>query len=308
MTTDYEAPMESTAGVGRAEAPTRPMYWSIRRELWENRSTYLAPILIAGVFLFGFLLSTVRLPRRMEALQHVDVAKQTAAIMLPFDVAATVIILVTYLAAAFYCLDALSGERRDRSILFWKSLPVSDRTTVLAKASLPLVVLPAVAFVVSLATQIAMLVLSTMVLEGHHDSAVLLWTRLPFVQTTIVMMYGLIVHALWHAPIYAWLLLVSAWARRATLLWAALPFFVVGVFERIVFQTSHVGAFMKYRLTGAMQEAFDFTTRGSAGVTISVTQLAPLKLLATAGFWLGLIAAALFLAAAVRLRRNREPS
>ena len=57
----------------------------------------------------------------------------------------------------FYCLDALYGERRDRSILFWKSLPVSDLTTVLSKASIPIVVLPLLTFAVTVATQLIML-------------------------------------------------------------------------------------------------------------------------------------------------------
>src|SRR5213083_1898245 len=115
-------------------SPSRPMYWSVRRELWENRSIYIAPLAVAGVFLFGFLISTIHLPSRMRALSALDPAQQREAIAMPFDIAAALLMLTQLLVGAFYCLDALHGERRDRSILFWKSLPVSDLTTVLSKA------------------------------------------------------------------------------------------------------------------------------------------------------------------------------
>ena len=283
----------------------RPLYWSVRRELWENASIYVGPLVVAAVFMLGFLLSTIGLPRRMRALSALEPAKQHAAVVMPYSVAASLIILTAYMVGAFYCLDALHGERRDRSILFWKSLPVSDLTTVLSKASVPLVVLPLIAFAVSLATQLAMLLWSTFVLLASGAGAGRLWTELPLVQMTLVMAYGLTVHALWHAPIYGWLLLVSGWARRATLLWAVLPPLAIGVLERTVFQTSHFASWVKYRLIGTMRVAFALEHKD---VDIDrLTQLTPARFLATPGLWIGLVAAAAFLAAAARLRRRRDP-
>jgi len=119
------------------------------------------------------------------------------------------------------------------------------------------------------------------------------------------MLYGLTVHALWFAPIYSWLLLVSAWARRVPFLWAALPFFAIYVVERLAFGRSSFAALLKYRVIGAMTEAFSLNA--SKGPITRIWQLTPLKFLSSSGLWLGLIFAALFLAAAVRLRRNREP-
>ena len=78
----------------------------------------------------------------MQTLPALDPAKRHALVVRPFSMAPAPIMLATFLVGLFYSLDALYGERRDRSILFWKSLPVSDRTTVLSKASIPLVVLP----------------------------------------------------------------------------------------------------------------------------------------------------------------------
>jgi ABC-2 type transport system permease protein len=288
-----------------ALARVRPFYWSVRRELWENRSIYVAPIAVAGLVLFGSSLRALTLPHRMRALPTLDLARQESLIVGPYSLAAALVILTAYVVGAFYCLEALHGERRDRSILFWKSLPVSDLTTVLAKAAVPLLVLPAVAFVVSLATQAAMLFWSTFILGVTRAGAVTLWTRLPLVQMTFVMAYGLAVHALWHAPIYAWLLLVSAWARRYPLLWAVLPPIGVEVLERIVFQSAHFASFVGYRFAGAMKVAFALD-KPDTDIT-RLAQLAPLRFLATPGLWLGLLAAALFLVASARLRRRREP-
>lgn len=283
----------------------RPLYWSVRRELWENRSIYIAPLIVAAVVLFSFMISTIRLSDKMRGLAALDTAKQRMVVLTPYSLAASVILLSGFIVGAFYCLDALNGERRDRSILFWKSMPVSDRTTVLSKASIPLVVLPLICFAVALITQTIMLLLSSMVLAGSGLSPAIIWTRLPLLQMTVVMFYGLAAHALWYAPLYSWLLLVSAWARRAVMLWAVLPFVVVGVFAKVALGVSLFDAVLKYRLLGAMVEAFDANAISTP--IISVSQLEPLKFLTSPGLWIGLLLAAAFLAAAVRLRRKREP-
>ena len=287
-----------------ALAPTRPLYWSVRRELWENRSLYIAPLVAALVFLSGYAISTITLPRRVRAIAALDPAQQPAALAMPMSVAATLIILTAYLVAVFYCLDALHGERRDRSILFWKSLPVSDLQTVLAKASIPLVVLPALVFAIALATQLAMLLLSTLVLLASGLGVATLWARL--FEMTPVLLYGLAVHALWHAPLYAWLLLVSSWARRMPFLWAVLPPLALGIFEKIAFQTSHVCSLLQHRVIGAMGEAFT-ASAGDHGPVIRLGRLDPLGFLSSPGLWIGLLAAGAFLAAAARMRRHREP-
>src|SRR5437762_12875716 len=183
-------------------SPSRPMYWSVRRELWENRSIYIAPLAVAGVFLFGFLISTIHLPSRMRALSALDPAQQREVIAMQFDIAAALLMLTQLLVGAFYCLDALHGERRDRSILFWKSLPVSDLTTVLSKASIPLVILPLVTFAIIVATQFLMLLWSSVVLLTSGLAGTT-WTRFNLLEQSLILLYSLIALALWHAPIYA---------------------------------------------------------------------------------------------------------
>ena len=157
-------------------------------------------------------------------------------------------------------LGALHNERRDRTILFWKSLPVSDLITVLSKASVPLVVMPVIAFVVIIALQLVMLAINTVVLLANGLGAPTVQTLLP--QMTLVLIYGLTALALWYAPIWGWLLLISAWARRTPFLWAVLPPLALVVMEKIAFDTSHFGELLTYRL-GGFEQAFTVPHQGS---------------------------------------------
>jgi ABC-2 type transport system permease protein len=281
----------------------RSIYWSIRRELWESRSIYIAPLAAAVVFLLGFLISIVRLPQKMRTLSALDPAHQREAIAMPYDMAAGLLMLTAMIVGTFYCLGALQGERRDRSILFWKSLPVSDLTTVLSKASVPFVILPLLTFAITVATQWIMLLLSTAALWARGLSPATLWTRLSFFQMSLLLLYHLVtVHVLWQAPLYGWLLLVSAWARRAAFLWAALPLLAIGAVERLVFNSRHLAAVLENRLTGGGAEAL--TMPGTFPMN-PMTHLTPGTYLSSSGLWIGLAFTAVCLAAAVRLRRHR---
>ena len=310
MTTPSNAVPESSVespAVNPAVMPApRPLYWSIRRELWENRSIYIAPLVAAAVGILAFLISMIGLRHGKHALP----ADPRIELVMPYSHSVWFLIGTAWIVGVFYSLDALHGERRDRSILFWKSLPVSDLTTVLSKASIPLVVLPLLVFAITVILQPAMLLLNTAVLLASGSSAATLWSELPLTQLDLVLLYGLTVLTLWHAPLYGWLLLVSAWARRATFLWAVLPLLAIGVFERIAFRSSYFGSLIKYRLIGFAAHAFDLQGRDGASVDphfIPLTLLTPGKFLSSAGLWIGLGFAAILLAAAVRLRRYREP-
>jgi ABC-2 type transport system permease protein len=293
-------------GIAPELAATRPLYWSVRRELWENRSITIAPLIVTGVFLFGFLISTMTLPRRMHAALALDPAKQRAAVVMPYSFVAALLILTAFIVGAFYCLDALHSERRDRSILFWKSLPVSDRTTVLAKASIPLVVLPMLTFVLTVSAQLIMLLMSTAALAGKGPALATLWSDLPLFRMSLALVYGLITIALWHAPIYAWLLLVSGWARHAAFIWAILPLAAINIFERIAFRSSSFCSLLQYRLFGWFAQGFVGVARGNVQ-SDPLMAITPGRFLSTPGVWIGLALAAVFLAAAVRLRRARGP-
>jgi len=279
---------------------TRPLYWSIRRELWENRFIFIAPLAVAAVILFAFSVSTIA--GIWESALRLDPARGGDKIVMPYDLAAGLMMLTSILVSVFYCLDALHGERRDRSILFWKSLPVSDLTTVLAKASIPLVVLPLLVCAIIVAVQWLMLLVSSAVLLVSGQSVATFWTKLSFFRMSLLMLYHLLTaHALWPFPVYCWLLLVSGWARRATFLWAALPLIAIAGVEQIVFHTWHFARLVGSRLIGNTMAAGDMFPSGP------VTHITPGIFLTSPGLWIGFAIAAAFLAAAVRLRRYQGP-
>jgi ABC-2 type transport system permease protein len=287
-----------------ANSRIRPFYWSVWRELLENKSIYIAPSIVAGVILLGALISSGHLPGRRRNAMLLDEVRQRAAIELPYNIVAMMLIVTAFIIGFFYCLDALYGERRDRSILFWKSLPVSDVTTVISKAIIPLAILPAVVFAIIVATQFVMLLISSAVL-APSGLAGTTWANFNLLRESVVLFYGLIVIALWHAPIYGWALLISGIARRATFLWAVLPPLAIGVFEKVTFNTSYFASTLKNRLFGAGDTAFDFQMHRS--ISVDLGQLTPGRFLMTPGLWIGLIVAAVFVAAAIRLRRYRGP-
>jgi len=304
MNTEANAASQSLAREARVAARAIPwaetFYWCVRRELWEHRAIYVGPAAAASVFLFGFLITVFRLPHQMrEAIADPSKMKALGG---SYEFAAVAVMLVAMIVEIFYCLEALQGERKDRSILFWKSLPVSDLTTVLSKASIPFVILPAVAYAVLIVTAFVMLVVSSLVLLASGLSAGPLWTQLSLAENAFGLLYHMVtVHILWYAPIYCWMLLVSAWARRAAFVWAFLPPFCVGMLEKLILNTTHFATWLGYRVSGGME------AEQTAGMMPS-THLTPWRFLGDPGLWLGWIAAAIFLWAAVRIRRNREPN
>jgi ABC-2 type transport system permease protein len=305
-----ESPLDAQGIAPVAMAATRPMYWSVRRELWENRSIHTAPLAAAAVYMLGYLISLIWLPSSMRALSALDPAKQRIELAMPYAHGAMLILVIAFLVGIFYSLDGLHGERRDRSILFWKSLPVSDLTTVLSKASIPLVVLPVLVIALTVTLQLAMRLVSLALLVVNGAGAATLWTTLPLFEMELVTIYSTTVLALWHAPIYCWFLLVSGWARRAAFLWAVLPLIVIGVFEKIAFHTSYFGLLMQDRLLGFAAGAIDLKDKSGVPIDahfIPLGQLAPGRFLSNPSLWFGLIIAAILLAAAVRLRRYQGP-
>jgi ABC-2 type transport system permease protein len=292
--------VDATTTPGVVIFETRPWYWSVRRELWENRAIYIAPLTVAAVVLFGSLFTMFTLPRRMRALSALEPAKQLEAIGRPYHFAALILMGTTFIVALYYCLEALYGERRDRSILFWKSMPVSDLTTVLSKAIVPVAILPVLTFAITFVTQGIILLLNTVALLGSGLNVATYWTNVSFFHMSEMLLFHLLaIHGLWYAPMYAWLLLVSAWARRAPVLWALLPLASIGVIEKIVFNSAHFAGLLMYRFGGPGAAE---STPGSMALPHGSLG----EFLMSPGLWLGLLVAAGFLAAAVRIRRYRE--
>jgi ABC-2 type transport system permease protein len=312
MNTPLNSVPESSIGSQAVEplvvSETRPLYWSIRRELWENRSIYIALLAAAGVYLIGYTISLFWVPRGMHGMGTDESTPLIVQLAMPYAHAQMLLALTAFLVGIFYSLDALHGERRDRSILFWKSLPVSDLTTVLAKANVPLVILPVLVFIIAVLLQIVMWLESgaVLLLTGASTTP---WAP-PVFEMQLVLLYSLVVMALWHAPLYMWMLLVSGWPRRATFLWAVFPPLALAALEYIAFHTTYHSTMLHRRLLGFDALAFDLVDKNGVPVDphfIPLAQLAPGRFLSSPSLWFGLIFAAICVVGAVRLRRYQGP-
>jgi ABC-2 type transport system permease protein len=305
MPGSFDSPLDPRGIAPAVVSATRPFYWSVRRELAENRFVYAAPLAVAVVFLVGYLISVIHLPAQMRELSGVDAEHYREAILMPYHIAAAFMMGTYIFVTLFYCADSLHSERRDRSILFWKSLPVSDLTTVLAKTSIPFVILPLLTFAIILVLQFIVLLLSSAVLAANGLNVSSVWTHLPVVEMSLLMLYHIVTaHALWPAPLYCWLMLVSGWARRAVFLWAALPVLAIAGVEKIVFHTAHFATLIGYRLMG---NTAAISSTPEIFPTDPMTHISPFNFLSNPSLWVGLVIATIFLAAAVRMRRYRSP-
>jgi len=299
------------AGGSHASGPAalsaaRLAHWSVRRELWEHRWIYITPLIVAAVFLVGFVIGATRIPLPILRPEQLTTRALGRLAEAPFDFASAALMLAYVVVAVIYCLAALHAERADRSILFWKSLPVSNVTTVLAKASIPIVVLPLITFVTIVVTHILMLLAGSAVLLARGIPVAELWAQISLLPIWGGLLYHMVtVHALYWAPFYGWLLLASAWARRAAFLWAAVPVAAVLIVEKLVFDTSAFGRMLLSQLSGG-PDAIPFPPHRN--MPMQAPTLANLgAFLTSPGLWIGLAVLAVFVAAAVWVRRRQGP-
>lgn len=210
----------------------KTMKWLIKREMWEHKGMLLwTPLAIAGVM--AALMLTSLFAGKMTGMQidghpvtSITIAGSARLRLVEmlsqvYVAAGIPILMLLGLLVFFYCLGALSDERRDRSLLFWKSLPVSDRTTVLSKVLLALVVAPLIALAIALALGLLMLVAACIVLQLHGTNLVGELLMAPTLYLTPLRLLGLLpVYILWALPTVGWLLMVSSMARSKVFLWA----------------------------------------------------------------------------------------
>jgi ABC-2 type transport system permease protein len=310
---------ESFEAPAMAPRPVRPFYWSVMRELWENRSLYIAPAVAGAVAVVALILNSMHLTEGMQILAKLPPQQQGTGIAMLYGLIAVVISLVMNITVFFYLLDSLQGERKDRSVLFWKSMPISDTTTVLSKLFTALVISGVIVVVVTIVTEFAVLLLASAILMIGGASPAPIWGNSQLFQMTVTIIYGQIAAALWYAPVAAWLLLVSAWAKRVTFLWAVFTPVAIIVFERVALGTRYVLDMVSYRLSDPIMDTFTSRARGARFIiqdgNADISQLPPrvFDLLDPVGFftnpwlWVGLVVAAALVAAAIWMRRYREP-
>lgn len=284
----------------------------IRREFWEHRALWIAPLVVAGLLLASsFFGDPIPDHIQFEAsggrLEPFTPEEGQAVLAISHLVLTLPQILVMLIVLVFYLLDSLYAERKDRSILFWKSLPVSDTVTVLSKLAVALVVVPLGVWLLTLVTNL----LITGVLAARFGTAgsggLVPWDMLVWLKLQGMMLLAVILSALWYAPVAGYLLLVSAWARRNVILWAALPPGLAAVLERITFGTDYIGSFVGYRLTGMWKELelhVDDRIEFSAHGVLDSLEVA--SFFTSPHVWFGLLAAAALVYGAIRIRRHRD--
>jgi ABC-2 type transport system permease protein len=170
----------------------------------------------------------------------------------------------------------------------------------------PLVILPLVTFAAICAMHTVLVLMSVAARLVQGQGLAPWWSSLQLFRLWGTLLYAVVVMTLWHAPIHGFLLLVSGWARRTAALWAILPLLALGVIEYLTMNTMHVAAVVEHRVHGWYTEAF--AVRTPERVLFSAPSTPDIGgFLATPGLWIGLALAAVFIAAAMRMRRYREP-
>lgn len=295
----------------------------VRREVWEHGAIWMVPAIMSALLVLVSIVASGSLLDEANDFHIVFGGAEMDRLpvgLTTFSMATVgMFSMVMSLVGIFYLLDCLLADRKDRSILFWKSLPVSDLTTVLSKLVTAALVIPTVAVAAGLVTSVLLLVVMSVDLMILGESPwELLWSQYPLFSTALLAIYGMSVQVLWYLPLVGYLMMVSAFARRAVLAWAVLPPVVLILLEKQLFGSHLFADLVGERFAGVLPLAFDLEMAeqmadalGHNGhqVTVSGLQLInPAPLLQSAGLWLGLLVAAGFIAAAVYLRRFRDES
>jgi ABC-2 type transport system permease protein len=284
----------------------------IRREMWEHRALWIVPLVIAAVIVAAALFPHANL--QMDDADLSTPQKQLAVFAIFHSALSIPQFLLLGVLLPFYLLDCLYAERKDRSILFWKALPVSDAQTVLSKFLVALAIVPLGVYVLTVCTDI---VASAILAVRLHDPdllrAVTHWNTGAWLRTQGLILASLVVVVLWYAPVAGYLLLVSAWAKRNAFLWAVLPAPVGMLVEKIAFRTNYLAHFLGYRLSGSSALGFGHRVAGSQAVANDdvsgmMGHLRPLAAFANVDLWLGLAVTALFVWVVIRIRRHQDVS
>ena len=221
-----------------------------------------------------------------ELTERIDRGRTSVA--LPFH-------LVYFLVAIFALLGSLHEDRRDRTVLFWKSMPVSDSETVLSKLVQIAWVAPVVTIAAILAAQFFFLSIVSIVGDGGFWR---LWSNSGLIMELLELIVGYLIQGLWALPIYGWLLFVSAVANRVPFIWAVLTPIVSSVLEPVLFSTANLstGIYNHLRLAALYD--------GREGFETSVHLGDQLGLLANSDLWIGVAIGACFIGATIFMRRR----
>ena len=289
--------------------PMNTYSWLIRREFWENRAIWIVPLVIGGALTLAALFGRVDFgffpsPEESRVI--------SGPVLFAFGVTFFVVMSIY---SSWYLLDCLYADRKDRSVLFWKSLPISDTATVLAKLFTGLIVIPLVYFIAADVT--TLLIAFILSVRGRALFGSALWQPGIWLQLQAIWLYLIATTAIWYLPFAGWLVAVSAWAKRAVMLWSILPPLALFLLERWFFGTHVFGQALVARALDYPAEAFRDAPDHSAWVTTiiggkTVTTpdslihfFNPLGFFSSPQTWIGVLVGAALILGAIQLRLRR---
>ncbi|MEY2624507.1 MAG: hypothetical protein EBT64_00220 [Gammaproteobacteria bacterium] len=305
---------------------TKSFFTLVERETWEHRGLVWVPVITAALIVLAAIISSnvsgsIRLDVELDgessaffARLATDEVAQARLFSIWMGSIGLPVLVITIIVLFFYLLDALYAERKDRSILFWKSMPVSDSATVLSKLFTSMVAIPLWVWAVSLVMGLLTFLIIALKVSGTPIAPLGKFHLGAWLVLQVTLLQNLLLASLWYAPIAGWLLLVSVWAKRAPFLWAVLPPALVMLFEEIIFNTEHVAYLIGYRLTHYFESAsMGFNVETGAGSQVifdsiknTYEGMSAASLLAEPHLYSGLAVAAIFVLLAIRLRRWRD--
>lgn len=297
----------------------------IRRELQEHRAIFVTPAAIAVIVTLGVLAMLMlasgfakELNLALFSAQNIaGVGERRAALTGFFVGTSSIFVVALMFMTVFYSLDSLYAERKDKSILFWRSMPATDAETVVSKLLTAAIVIPAVTAVGIWITHLVnLIVISIWVATKGGDASVLIWGSVSIIDNWLAAFIIVVASGLWMSPFIAWFLFVSTWAKRMPIMWAFLPPIVLGLLEWIVFRSRYFLTAIGERgdmtpLFHALSlEQFVEEERWRHGVdNISLLEHMDLVGFVTAtGFWSGLLVCGILTTAAIYVRRFRDDS
>jgi len=294
----------------------------IRREIWEHRSIYVTPMAIASIVTLGVFAMLIFASGFAAELDIVifgatNIAGETerkAALTLYFLGTSWLFLVALAILTVFYCLDSLYAERKDKSILFWRSMPVTDAETVISKLIIALLVIPVAAIIGIIVTHLVNLVVTSVwVSMKGGDASLLIWGSVSLLDNWLAAVIVILATGIWMSPFIGWFLFVSAYTKRSPLLMAFMPLFLLALLEKIILRThvfaEHVlgrGDGMPLIRTDNIERFFDEERwRIAEGATSLLAHLDIVQFLTSPATWAGIIVCGLLSTAAIYVRRYR---
>lgn len=277
------------------------MVMLIRREFWEHRMLVIAPLVLCVLYLILCTLSGANI--NVHFLRFGNEPSTAAGLLIGMHLVFTILLYgLMAVVAFFYLCDCLYAERKDRGILFWKSLPVSDTLTVLSKLAVALLAIPVVVYVLAFVTNIlAFAIIKALLHAEPPPAAASDWTFLSWLRLNGYLLIDIPVLALWFAPIAAYQLLISAVVPRAPFVFTVLPPLALMFGEAMFFGTWNISQFLGHRLG-----SITLTPHWGQGAQGALDAVNALPLLQSAELWLGALFAAAVIVLTIRIRRHQD--